>query len=193
MNKISSKKLFLICIFFILFVYLFSLYGEYRLLERGGYEGIIKDYLGSQIDSVLVSWIYSYLALNFDVLKLYFDVTPQYEITHFFSFFMHDVDRIAFGMETTISGFNATTFIQPYFLDFGYFYWLEVILVFSILGALIIVAKKINFVGIYIFFLMLLFLMLFGDYFVNRTMFLTIITSILVFPFLNKTNKIRIE
>ncbi len=193
MNKISSKKLFLICIFFILFVYLFSLYGEYRLLERGGYEGIIKDYLGSQIDSVLVSWIFSYLALNFDVLKLYFDVTPQYEITHFFSFFMHDVDRIAFGMDTTISGFNATTFIQPYFLDFGYFYWLEVILVFSILGALIIVAKKINFVGIYIFFLMLLFLMLFGDYFVNRTMFLTIITSILVFPFLNKTNKIRIE
>lgn len=193
MNKINSKKIFFIATSLLLFIYLFSLYGEYRLLERGGYEGIIKDYLGSQIDSILVSWIFSYLALNFDVLKLYFDVTPQYEITHFFSFFMHDVDRIAFGMETTISGFNATTFIQPYFLDFGYFYWLEVILVFSILGALIIVAKKINFVGIYIFFLMLLFLMLFGDYFVNRTMFLTIITSILVFPFLNKTNKIRIE
>lgn len=142
MNKINSKKIFFIATSLLLFIYLFSLYGEYRLLERGGYEGIIKDYLGSQIDSVLVSWIYSYLALNFDVLKLYFDVTPQYEITHFF---MHDVDRVAFGMETTISGFNATTFIQPYFLDFGYFYWL----VFSILGALIIVAKKINFVGIF--------------------------------------------
>ncbi len=190
MNKISSKKLFLICIFFILFVYLFSLYGEYRLLERGGYEGIIKDYLGSQIDSVLVSWIFSYLALNFDVLKLYFDVTPQYEITHFFSFFMHDVDRIAFGMETTISGFNATTFILPYFLDYGYFYWLEIMLIFFIFGFLIILIKKMNFVGMYMFLLMLLFLMLFGDYFTTRTMFVTIVFSLLVFPFLKlKKNK----
>ncbi|MDD2384935.1 MAG: hypothetical protein PHN18_12150 [Sulfurospirillaceae bacterium] len=90
-------------------------------------------------------------------------------------------------------GFNATTFIQPYFLDFGYFYWLEMILVFSIYSALILLAKKINFVGIYVFFLMLFFLMLFGDYFVNRTMFVTIVMSFLVFPFLKIQNKVRIK
>lgn len=190
MNKINSKKIFFIATSLLLFIYLFSLYGEYRLLERGGYEGIIKDYLGSRVDSILVSWIFSYLALNFDVLKLYFEFTPQYEITHFFNFFTHDIERIALGMDTTISGFNATTFILPYFLDFGYFYWLEMILVFFIFGFLIILIKKMNFVGMYMFLLMLLFLMLFGDYFTTRTMFVTIVLSLLVFPFFElKKNK----
>ena len=190
MNKINSKKIFFIATSLLLFIYLFSLYGEYRLLERGANEGIIKDFLGSRVDSVLVSWIYSYLALNFDVLKLYFEFIPQYEIIHIFSFFSHDIERVTLGMDTSISGFNATTFIQPYFLDFGYFYWLEVALVFLIFGAFILLAKKMNFVGIYIFFLMLLFLMLFGDYFTTRTMFVTIVLSLLVFPFLKlKKNK----
>jgi oligosaccharide repeat unit polymerase len=193
MNKIDSKKIFLIGISLLLFIYLFSLYGEYRLLERGGYEGIIKDYLGSRVDSVLVSWIYSYLALNFDVLKLYFDFTPQYELSHFYSFFMSDTDSIAVGVNKSISGFNATTFIQPYFLDFGYFYWLEVILVFLILGALILFVKKINFIGMYIFLLMLLFLMLFGDYFTTRTILVTIITSLLIYPFLRIRKKIELD
>lgn len=184
MNKINSKKIFFIAASLLLFMYLFSLYGEYRLLERGGYDGIIKDYLGSRVDSILVSWIYSYLALNFDVLKLHFEFTPQYELTHFFNFFMHDTERVALGMDTTISGLNAMTFIQPYFLDFGYFYWLEVMFIFFIFGLLIMLIKKMNFVGMYIFLLMLLFLMLFGDYFTTRTIFATIIMSILIFPFL---------
>jgi hypothetical protein len=184
MNKIKIKSILLIFFMLMSFIYLFSLYGEYRLLERGGYEGIIKEYLGSRVDSILFSWIYSYLALNFDVLKLYFDFVPQYEITHFLNFFMHDIERTAIGMDTSISGFNAATFIIPYYLDLGNFYWLEMLLVFLIFGFLMIIVKKMNFIGLYLFLLMLLFLMLFGDYFVNRTMFVTIILSILIFPFL---------
>lgn len=187
-NKISSKKVILIGMFLLVFIYIFSLYGEYRLLERGGYDGIIKDFLGTQIDSVAISWIYSYVALNFDVLKLYLEFPPTYELNHFFNFFTHDTERIAQGMEITISGFNAATFIQPYFLDFGYFYWIEVMIIFSVLGMMILLIKKINFMGLYIFILMLLFLMLFGDYFTHRTIFVTIILSLLIFPFLRLSN-----
>jgi hypothetical protein len=183
-NKIKMKNILIIFLILISFLYLFSLYGEYRLLERGGYDGIIKEYLGSRVDSILVSWIYSYLALNFDVLKLYFEFIPQYEITHFFNFFMHDTEREAIGMAVSISGFNAATFIIPYYLDLGNFYWIEMLIIFFMFGILIFIAKKMNFIGVYLFLLMLLFLMLFGDYFVNRTMFVTIVLSILIFPFL---------
>lgn len=162
----------------------FIVYGEYRTASRGGEAGLIVTYLGSRIDSVFISWIYSYFAFNFEVLKLKYDFPADYAMRHMSEMFGADLSREALGLRTTISGINASTFLGPFVLDYGVFYPLEIIPFSLVAGFFVYLARKLNFLGLYIFMAMLMSLLVFGDYFINRSMLMSMMTAILLFPFL---------
>jgi len=162
----------------------FIIFGEYRTESRGGEAGLIVTYLGSRVDSVFISWIYSYFALNFEVLKLNYCIPADYASFHLHEIFGANLSREALAMQTSISGFNASTFIGPFVLDYGIFYPLEIIPFAVIAGAFIYTSKKLNFTGLYIFMLMLMALMIFGDYLISRSMLMSMMLAIFIFPFL---------
>ncbi|MGJ0494636.1 hypothetical protein [Aliarcobacter cryaerophilus] len=174
----------------IVFITIFVIFGEYRLEARGGTENLIIEYLGSKVDSVVLSWIYSYFSFNFEILKFYYEFIPTYQPNHFFELLGANLNTQEIGLETSISGFNASTFNSPFILDYGYFYFFEVYFFAFFIGILIYIIKKIDFVGLYIFIVMLMALMIFGDYLISRVIFVTIIVSISIFPFIkfNKNN-----
>jgi len=184
LKKLDMNKVKNIFLGIIVGIVIFVLFGEYRLEARGGTESLIIEYLGSRIDSVTVSWLYSYFSFNFEILKKYYEFIPTYQPDHLLELFGANLNHEQIGLETTISGFNASTFISPFILDYGYFYFFEVYFFAFFIGVLIYIIKKIDFVGLYIFILMLMALMVFGDYLINRAMFVTIIVSIFIFPFI---------
>jgi len=103
---------------------------------------------------------------------------------HISEIFGENLSRESLGLETSISGFNASTFLSSFILDLGYFYFLEIMFFSLIAGILIYISKKLNFLGLYIFMMMLMSLMVFGDYLINRAMFLSMIVAICIYPFL---------
>lgn len=192
-QQFNRKRFFQIIIFMGLIIFAFVQFGEYRNQARGGTEGVIIEYLGSRVDSVPLSWIYSYLSFNFEVLKLYYDIPPSYEITHLTELISANLDREALGLETTISGFNAGTFIEQYILDYGYFYFLELVWLPLIAGFLVYISRKLNFLGLYLYIATLMSFMVFGDYLLNRSMFMSMIAAIIIFPFLKLDTTIGIK
>lgn len=185
LKQFNSKKIVQIIagIFFILIV--FTQFGENRMEARGGEAGIIVSYLGSRVDSAFISWIYSYFAFNFEILKFYQTMTPSYEMIHLYDILGENLARESLGLETSISGFNASTFLSPFILDYGYFYFLEIMLFSLIAGFFVYISRKLNFLGLYIFIMMLMSLMVFGDYLFNRSIFMSMMAAICIYPFLN--------
>ncbi|PMH28906.1 hypothetical protein BCU71_19395 [Vibrio lentus] len=182
-NKISVS--FLLKCFSLLFLILltFTIFGQYRLAARGGDASVILTYLGSRVDSVLVAWIYSYFSFNFEVLKLYFDVEPIYNFAHILSPFLSFEEAPGVG-GVTISGFNAATFIAPIILDFGVFYPIELIFYSFFISLSIVSFRVLGFSGARYFIYTMLALMIFGDYFYERSIILSIVFFMLLVPFI---------
>jgi len=166
----------------IILITVFTVFGEYRLEARGAGSGIILEYLGSKVDSVAFAWLYGYMTFNFEIIKLYFEMTPLYEFNTFKELVAPTGEDKYIGVGT--SGFNAATFLRYYIIAFGIFYFVGLFFYALIVGLLVVIAKKIRFIGLEIFIFTLLFLNLFGDYLILRSVFMSIIFSLLLFPFL---------
>jgi oligosaccharide repeat unit polymerase len=184
LNRINKKMLIKLVTITFLFISVFVVFGEYRLEARGGASGEIIELLGSRIDSVVISWVYSYMSFNFEVLKLYYSFTPNYEMLHLYELFGANLERESKSLTVTISGFNAGTFIQQFMIDYGKLYYFELFVFSFIVSLIVIVSKKMNFIGLYIFLIMLMALLVFGDYILNRAIIMSIIMAIIIFPFL---------
>jgi hypothetical protein len=128
--------------------------------------------------------LYSYMAFNFEILRLYYSFTPNYEMIHLYELFGANLERESIGLTVAVSGFNAGTFIQQFMIDYGKLYYIELFIFAFIVSLIVIVSKKMNFIGLYIFLIMLMALLIFGDYLLNRSMIMSIIMAILIFPFL---------
>lgn len=183
-NKVSTSFLIKCFSFLFLILLTFTIFGQYRLAARGGDASVILTYLGSRVDSVLVAWVYSYFSFNFEVLKLYFDIEPVYNFTHILSPFISFGDTPTVG-GVTISGFNAATFIAPIILDFGVFYPIELVFYSLFISLSIVSFRVLGFSGARYFIYTMLALMIFGDYFYERSIILSIIFFILLVPFID--------
>ncbi|HHP0491582.1 MULTISPECIES: O-antigen polymerase [Vibrio harveyi group] len=183
-NKISIMFIFK-CLFVLGFtLFVFSAFGQYRLEARGGDSSIILTYLGSRVDSIIIAWIYSYFSFNFEVLKLYFDIEPIYQISHVLSPFFSFIEPPKVG-DVSISGFNAATFIAPLVLDMGVFYPIELVLYSIVISIFIFIFKKFRFSGALYFIYTMLALMVFGDYFYERSIMMSMLFFILLIPILD--------
>lgn len=183
-NKIFSRKV-LTRLVFLAFIFLlgFISLGNIRSMLRNGGEGSISDgskinsFLESNIDVGNLAWIYSYSAINFDVLKLYTSQEPEYSLRTIFLPITRIVDgsqgvvdydtRVTVEQSKGLHGFNAATFMSNFITDLGLFYFIEIFILGIIIGLIIMFSKSNELIGIYVFNLMNVVMAVFGNYFTN--------------------------
>lgn len=167
-------------------LFLFTYVGEIRQLDLKNIFDI-KDQMKSMYDSNVLNWFYNYTSMSFDVLKLYFDSNPTYipyNITiPFMSYFGKQEQMLEYynSMDNLLGISNASTFLSGFIIDFGGLYVLELILYSSLIGALIIIIRKYQFTGLYIFVQMLIIINFFGNYFVVPAIFTAITFSLFIY------------
>ena len=161
-----------------------SIYGSYRMSIGGSGENEIVNLLGSKVNSPTLSWVYSYFSFNFSVLKLYY---PQHLPPHYPSFLYALLfDPVVNTVSPSIHGFNAGTFLGNPIANWGYMYLIPVIVIGLYIALLIAFVKFIDFMPGYIFILMLVSLLVFGNYFQDRVMLVAIVFSGFSYFFINK-------
>ncbi|MEG3692849.1 hypothetical protein V5098_06935 [Vibrio coralliirubri] len=187
-SKITFKKAIYISTGLFSFVALFTIFGEWRLAARGGEPGLIIEYLGSRVDSVLISWIYGYLSFNFEILKLYF--SPEILLCKQDGVWSLISQSCLLVSEQNISGFNAGTYASAFARDFGSFMTVVIFFHSLMIAVFLFISRYLRFFGLYIFVLVLCSLMVFGDYWSNNSLIVACLVSSVVFPFLNINKKV---
>lgn len=189
--KNNFKNIFKIVIMIILLLGVFVYLGNRREELRGSSEMIMANNIGIKDAPSYLSWFYGYIPINYEVVRFYFNVSPTYHPNAILNTIIsQDVNN--FNSEYSINGFNASTILTTFIKDYGEFYFLEMILFAIIIGFLIKLAKREKFTGCYIFILMILSYSFFGNYFEARSMFVTIVISLVIFPFLKIAEKSKI-
>ena len=85
-----------------------------------------------------------------------------------------------------INGFNAATFLSRYIMDFGYFYFLELIMLGIYIGFIEKMAIYNKCKGVYAFILSLMLLYAFGEYSMVAYYVVAILFTIFLYSFIIK-------
>lgn len=176
------KALVIVVIGFLLFVES----GNFRQDARGGSENDLKSNIGMKDAPISLAWFYGYVSINYEVVRYYFNSKPSNSPNSILSLLSSDDDGKPPEDTHSINGFNASTFISGFVKDYNYLYFLEMIAFGIIIGIILIVIKSQGFLGGYLFILSLLAFSFFGNYLSNRSIFLSILLSICIYPILNK-------
>ena len=72
-KTLRKMVLYVCCILFV-----FVILGNLRQSARGGSDSEIVKLSGLKINNEPLAWVYSYFAINYDILRKYYDVTPAY-------------------------------------------------------------------------------------------------------------------
>ncbi|SHG23032.1 hypothetical protein [Dysgonomonas macrotermitis] len=183
---LNKKMLKYVCLGLLVFLS-FVLLGNLRQEARGGGSDSLSNNIGIKDASPALSWVYGYVAINYDVVRAYFDEIPTQKPTVVEQLFSgSDADS---EPESGINGFNASTFISQFIKDFGVFYFIEMVVFALILGILIYIIRSINFLGCYVFILSLLLFAFFGNYLANRSIFFALLLSIFFFSLASENRK----
>lgn len=182
-----------ICIVITIFV-IFSFWGDIRQEKRGyGTEYNIGLYLGSYLNNDTINWIYSYTALNFDVLKQCFlGREPTYELHAL----LLPIMRISSGNKTIqtyydsiytngLKGFNASTFLSNFILEFGAFYFVEIVVLGLIVSLLSLWCRWCKLRGGYAYLLMLTAFSFFGNYYLVPFFLYTLLICLSIYSVIN--------
>lgn len=184
-SKFPFNKKLLILALIISGVTLFVVFGQWRLAQSGSNAQTIINITGVKIDSVFVAWLFAYIIVQFDVFSLSSAAlnSISYQFTDFNSLLM-PISSVTDKPENTlipIKGFNAGTAFWSFVRDFGSLFFIEMILFWFLISGLIWVSKKTDCKGAYSFICMLCALMIFGNYFSNRSMILAIILGNIIY------------
>nr|WP_169717682.1 hypothetical protein [Sporomusa silvacetica] len=125
----------------------------------------------SRVDNIAFNWLYSYSAINFDVLKLVTEAEDQnfpYTVFSLFIYYFGDREFIE-GLEKdrasfSLSGLNASTFLSPFVQDMGAYYIIELIVFGALMSLFIIFIKAQRLTGVYLFIMLLITLTISGNY-----------------------------
>lgn len=188
-----------ICLIFL--VIGFTVIGDYRQNSRsGGAAGMptITDISEGKLDSDVFNWIYTYTSINFDVLKLHYDVP----VSNYPDMAVIPIRRV-FGdsdwiLEYTskagtgsLRGFNASTFISFSIHDFGVLYFVELFVMGILISFVSRFALELRFTGIYVFMLMLILISVMGNYFVVQSYFFAFCVAFILMWFTKPTSLIK--
>lgn len=169
---------------------LFSIWGNYRQIQRGWQSymtiGIV---LGSKIENDVFNWLYGYTGMNFENLKqLYIDNVYTYEIKEIFLPIIRIVEGTS-GLESYyeeyatygLGGFNAVPFTAHFIRELGPFYFISVLLLGVIIISFINLGKILEIKGLHVFLMMLMGFSFFGNYFLNISYFYSMVAIIIVY------------
>lgn len=166
-KKRNSKIILKLSIFIALILFIFVTTGNIRQEARGVDATDIIYNSGVKIENPVIAWLYSYFAINVDVLKLYYPKTATGTSTAIMGMIAGD-DVNFEGYD--IGGFNASTFLCQFIIDYQEWFFVELILFSLILLVLIVVSRSLKFSGMYFFNLSILMMFPFGNYFQSRAM-----------------------
>ncbi|MBU3104461.1 O-antigen polymerase [Clostridium gasigenes] len=192
LNKKYIKKVLIISTIIIM---VFVGLGELRQKDSSNVFSI-SNILYSKVNNEYFNWIYSYSAINFDVLKLTIDSNSFGYPTAL----LIPIIRIVSGSDTIISyyevfaeralnGFNASTFLSPFVADGSLLYIIEIIIFAILIGFIIGFTKKYNLRGVYIFIMTMLVLTVFGNYILNPNYLFSMVVAIILLIFSSNNNK----
>lgn len=136
----------------------FALWGDARQHARGASSDYsISAKIESRIDNDVVSWVYAYTSLNYDVLKqCYIDQTPTGE----FEELLKPVNRIVLGekmyegseedgVRRDLNGFNAPTFLGPFVEESGPLACFSILLLGLVVRITIALSLRVGSAGVY--------------------------------------------
>lgn len=168
-------------------VYLFGYIGDLRQFD---YANIfdIKAIMQSKYDSNTLNWLYSYTAMNFDVLKTYFDSDPTYIPYDLILPFMNllgyeeQISKYYDSMGTTYLGIsNASPFLTGFINDYGNLYILEMAIFGFLVCMLLFIIRMLQFTGLYVLVQMFIVLTFTGNYFKVSGFFSVILFSLFLY------------
>lgn len=177
LNKRMIRKI--IIIFTVVIITFFSIGNIRTRLRNGGVAvnatSAINNSLQSNVNLRELGWVFGYTVINFDVLKLFYTEEPAYKM----SSLLLPVTRLLHGSQGTVlfenrltpelkrgvNGFNASTFLSNYILDFGMFFVVELFALGFIISLLIRITKVQGLTGPYIYIMLLTVLTILGDYY----------------------------
>lgn len=177
-KKIKKSIISIVIISIVVFVYAGNLREEAKGV--GTVESLSQN-IGIRDSSPFVIWFYGYLPMNYDVLRYYYTTSSLYEPSALLYLFMPEQDD-EYGY--SINGFNASTFLRTFIIDYGEFYFIELLIFSLIIGFIIILCRKEKNKGTYVFVLLIISFFFFGNYFESRSIFFSILLSLIIFPFL---------
>ena len=177
-KKIKKWIISVVIVSIIVFVYAGNLREEAKGV--GTVESLSQN-IGIRDASSFVIWFYGYLPINYDVLRYYYTASLSYEPNALLYLFMPEQDD-EYGY--SINGFNASTFLKTFIVDYGEFYFIELLIFSLIIGSVIILCRKEKNKGTYVFVLLIISFFFFGNYFESRSIFFSILLSLIIFPFL---------
>lgn len=196
-GKIVKKIIFLFISVFIVF----SSMGNLRTkLRAAGSEVNATEAINASLDSNInlreFGWLVGYTIINFDVLKLYYNDDPAYKMDSVglpvarllggnskVNAFMN---RRTDEMNRGIHGFNAAPFQSNYIYDFGMFFFLELVVLGTLISIFISITKVYHLTGAYIFILLMTVLTIFGDYYTLPNYVFALATGIILTMFIKK-------
>lgn len=184
---IDKKTIIMLSITCFLIFLAFSVFGNYRQTSGGNFFSV-KLFLNGRVDNDILNWIYAYTAINFDVLKLYYNVSPLYIPTQIMMPFIRLINNYiniesyySYFSNIGIGGMNASTFLSDTIRDFGMLYFIELIPMAFIIGIISNFGKKKKkFIGIRAFLFMNISVMIFGNYLFSPSYFFSLIAGIMI-------------
>ena len=177
-KRIKKWIISIVVISIIVFVYAGNLREE---AKGAGTVDSLSQNIGIRDSSPFIMWFYGYSPMNYDVLRYYYTASPSYEPSALLYLFMPEQED-EYGY--SINGFNASTFLKTFIIDYGEFYLIELLVLSLIIGTIIILCRKEKNEGTYVFVLLIISFFFFGNYFESRSIFFSILLSLIIFPFL---------
>lgn len=185
-NKTNVSIVKKLAIRSVIFFIIFALFGEIREAFQGFNASPIVLLSKFKIDSAFLAWVYSYLAFGFDVVLLYVRAEHFQNFDYMLGFLNPSV-KVSPPVYLTLWPFNASTMLRNYIAAFGPFYFIGLVLKTGVLGIFLYQAKRIEFVGMYVFIAMFVFFSFFSDYFFSRSILMAMLIGTIVFPFLSNS------
>lgn len=188
-NKKNVKRIAMIMLSIIC---MFGIMGEYRQSVIYQAANATQAFsmplkIQSRIDNSVICWFYAYTGFNIEVLNRTIKIMD--ECSYKMESIMLPITRVMSGTVAVeayyqsmafgdYGGINAATFLKPYIIDMGYFYFIELLFAGMIYYRLVRYAKR-NSYSSYIFILMLISLVIFGDYMFSVDRFYALISNII--------------
>ena len=176
-RKTNKKQMLKVGLILSLILFVFIQFGNIRQEARGEEKNELVQLLGLKYNNNALAWVYGYFAINYDVVRLYYDVKNNNKPDALKGIIGGEEDN---PYNKSINGFNATTFLSPFIIDYGIWFFVELVIFTLIICFFLFFSKKLRHDSLYIFITSYVALFPFGNYFLSRAIFSSMILFIFI-------------
>lgn len=194
--KSETRKKYMVAFLIVMGIIIFVTFGQWRLAQSGNNDQTIINLAEVRANSAFLAWLFAYSIVQFDVFSVSSAALQSipYQLTDFDKLFMpiSSVSSVLDNPLIPIKGFNAGTAFWSFVRDYGCLFFVEMVVFGLMISLLLFLSKKTDCKGAYSFICMLCALMVFGNFFSNRSMILAIIFSNIIY-FISKNSNTKAQ